>query len=117
MDSMQEPPPTIITREQAAEQGLTRYFTGEACRNGHIAERNTKSRRCVECERRRAYASYKKAMQTDPAARRAAIAASVKRHYQRHAAEILAKKKKYYEENAEAIKKRMRDYRAAKNQQ
>ena len=29
----------IITRQQAKEQGLVRYFTGKPCKHGHIAER------------------------------------------------------------------------------
>lgn len=41
----------IITREQAKSQGLSHYFTGEVCKNGHIDRRNTKSGRCMECIR------------------------------------------------------------------
>jgi hypothetical protein len=41
----------IISREEAKAQGLTRYFTGKPCRNGHLAERyvggNTP---CVVCD-------------------------------------------------------------------
>lgn len=39
----------IITRAQARERGLPRYFTGKPCSFGHVAERNTTSRNCIEC--------------------------------------------------------------------
>lgn len=38
----------IITRAQAIERGLTRYFTGNPCKHGHIAERYLQSG-CIEC--------------------------------------------------------------------
>jgi hypothetical protein len=48
-----------LTAARAAfNAGKTRYFTGKACRNGHIAERMVSNRQCVIClnskrERRR----------------------------------------------------------------
>lgn len=43
-------PPKIISAEEAREKGLTHYFTGEPCINGHIARRYVKSWACVECQ-------------------------------------------------------------------
>lgn len=40
---------TIITKQQAKELGLKRYFTGLPCKNGHISERTT-SGNCIECK-------------------------------------------------------------------
>lgn len=39
----------IITRRDAISQKLTKYFTGELCRNGHLAERYTSSAVCKDC--------------------------------------------------------------------
>lgn len=39
----------IITRKQAQEQGLLRYFTGKPCKHGHVAERHVSSRGCLSC--------------------------------------------------------------------
>lgn len=39
----------IVTRKQAIERGLLRYFTGEACKRGHVGERYTLNAACVEC--------------------------------------------------------------------
>lgn len=40
----------IITRQQAIEQKLTRYFTGAACKHGHVAEKLLSNRTCIECQ-------------------------------------------------------------------
>lgn len=40
-----------ITREQAVLQGKRKYFTGEKCKRGHVAERATLSATCLECGR------------------------------------------------------------------
>jgi hypothetical protein len=43
----------IKTRAQAIEAGDTRYYTGEPCSRGHIAERFTSGANCAECLRER----------------------------------------------------------------
>lgn len=40
---------TVLDRRSALAGGWPRYFTGEACKNGHIADRQTMSGACVEC--------------------------------------------------------------------
>jgi len=39
----------IISREDAKASGLTRYFTGIACRHGHVALRQVVNQGCVVC--------------------------------------------------------------------
>lgn len=39
-----------ITRKEAKEKGFPRYFTGKPCVHGHVAERYTCNKTCVECE-------------------------------------------------------------------
>jgi hypothetical protein len=39
----------VITRKEAKALGLKRYFTGKKCKHGHVAERKTMARDCVEC--------------------------------------------------------------------
>lgn len=41
----------IITRQQALSLRLSKYFTGEPCKNGHVAERYTYSCTCQLCIR------------------------------------------------------------------
>jgi hypothetical protein len=39
----------IVTRDEARMRGLKRYFTGQPCRHGHIAERTVSWSGCVTC--------------------------------------------------------------------
>ena len=41
----------IVSRQEAIILGRVNYFTGVCCRVGHVAPRNVKSCRCVECAR------------------------------------------------------------------
>jgi 5-methylcytosine-specific restriction endonuclease McrA len=41
----------IIMRRDALAQGRARYFTGQPCKNGHIAERLVSDKICRECKR------------------------------------------------------------------
>lgn len=40
---------TIVTRQEALALGKGRYFTGKPCLRGHLSERWTKWRGCIEC--------------------------------------------------------------------
>lgn len=50
----------LITKAEATQAGLARYFTGKPCRHGHLAERYTKKSTCVMCALARAEAQRKK---------------------------------------------------------
>ena len=50
----------IISREQAIELGLKRYFAGKPCKWGHMGERDTFSGRCALCAAAKA-AAYRAA--------------------------------------------------------
>lgn len=43
----------VTTRKEAMTLGLTKYFTGKPCVNGHVAERYTCNKTCVVCEAER----------------------------------------------------------------
>ena len=40
-------------QKEARELNLIRYWTGNPCKAGHLAERYTSSRQCVECQKER----------------------------------------------------------------
>lgn len=42
----------IISLDDARERGLVRYFTGKACKHGHVDERLTSNKTCCACHRR-----------------------------------------------------------------
>ena len=50
----------IITRQEAKEQGLKRYFTGEPCSKGHVAPRRTVNHSCSVCSNEQAKAYQQK---------------------------------------------------------
>jgi hypothetical protein len=41
----------IVSREEAKERGLKRYFTGKPCKHGHVAQRQTSDTHCFDCKR------------------------------------------------------------------
>jgi len=41
----------LISRKEAKEQGLKRYYTGRSCKRGHIAERLVNGFKCLECDK------------------------------------------------------------------
>jgi len=40
---------TVITKQEAIEQGLKHYFTGKPCKFGHIEKRNVANNSCRNC--------------------------------------------------------------------
>jgi len=48
------------SRKEAMEIGSTRYFTGKACKHGHITLRNARNGRCTVCSRKNSHAARKK---------------------------------------------------------
>jgi hypothetical protein len=51
--------PQIISKKEAIERGLPRFFTGKPCKRGHLSERWTNDPHCVECTRIRVYTDWK----------------------------------------------------------
>jgi hypothetical protein len=43
--------PKIIGRREAAAQGMNKFYTGEPCKHGHLAERYVTTAGCLECVR------------------------------------------------------------------
>lgn len=39
-----------LTRHAARRAGSPRYYTGKPCRRRHVAERDTRTGHCLECE-------------------------------------------------------------------
>jgi 5-methylcytosine-specific restriction endonuclease McrA len=75
----------VISRKDAIAKGLNRFFTGKPCIHGHLIERRTDNRRCVQCMRD--------------------VANKVPKEKKK---ELFAK---YYAKNTEAQRQRTKDYR------
>lgn len=81
----------IISRREAIEQGLVRYFTGKPCKNGHINQRNTKSGLCMECSRLNARNYYEEHPNAS------------KDYYYNNKEQILLKNKQWQQNNKQKV--------------
>ena len=55
-----------ITRTEAAQSGLSRFYTGRPCKNNHIAERYVGNKQCVICNALQARERERLRTQYDP---------------------------------------------------
>ena len=77
----------IISRKEAKAKGLKRYFTGNPCPKGHVAERYTKKGSCCECLRMKSISGEKKIYD--------------QYYYQKNKSRILDRSAKYHLKNRE----------------
>ena len=89
----------IVTRKEAKERGLARYFTGKPCPHGHVAERWASTCSCVECDRKYREANPEKERER----RRKYAEANREKERERH--------RKYREANREKEREASRKYR------
>lgn len=47
----------IVSRKEAIEKGLKKYYTGKTCKNGHYSERYTVGSECQGCLTSAVYSS------------------------------------------------------------
>lgn len=107
----------LITRSSAKAAGLKRFFLPEPCKNGHVAERNTKSTTCIVCDKERKL-EYRK---NSPEKTRASVNRSRQKYKAKHAeiakrwreknkGYLQAAKKQYVENNKEKVRLSKRRY-------
>jgi len=89
----------VITRKEAKERWLPRYFTGKPCPHGHVAERWASTCSCVECDRKYREANREKERERKRKFREA------------NREKIRERQRKYREANREKIRERQRKYR------
>lgn len=87
-----------VERESAIAAGRTRYFTGQPCKRGHVAERLVSNWRCVTCHSASTEAFYEK----NPHIR--------KRQRFGRQGKIRVQRRAWYSANAEAERARSRDF-------
>jgi len=109
----------IISRAIAKERGYTRFFTGEPCKLGHIAQRNTKSTTCMICdaEKKAAYRQKfpdqaKESLRKSANKHRDARRADNKAWREKNSEALKQSKKRYAEENREKVLAAKKDYYA-----
>jgi hypothetical protein len=92
----------IITRTDARSAGLKRYWTGEKCHQGHLAERRISDHGCTECSR------LKAASPKERDRRREYMAAHQRRYRKAHPDRVRATKMKHGHELLAAYKRALR---------
>lgn len=118
----------IITREQAKDLGLKRYYTGQECSKGHLCERYVNNRKCVECQNILAkkwsknnkkkvnemsknwYSRNKEYMKEKRIRDKEIIKKRRKKYYDNNREKIIERTKKYVEKNRDKINERNRKY-------
>ena len=68
MDNLTRPQ-TPISRAEAAQCGLSRFYTGKPCRAGHVAERYVGNKHCVACNAEKTRLRERQRSQKDPSYR------------------------------------------------
>ena len=74
----------IISKEEAKEKGLNKFFTGEECDHGHIDFRYTRDERCKSCQKNSSDKWNKKNPNARLIANRKTGATYRKNHPERH---------------------------------
>lgn len=107
----------IITKAEAKEQGLKTYFTGEPCRNGHIAKRFCCNGQCDECGKASREKNKKEVFKRyyDKTRQRPEIVEAMrtrsKEYMRTHKEERQEYNRKYGQENKEEIRRRNKEWR------
>jgi len=104
----------IVTRKEAKERGLARYFTGKACPHGHVAERWASTSSCVVCDRKYREANPEKERERKRKYREAnpeKMRERQRKYCEANPEKIRERHRKYYEANREKIRERQRKYR------
>tara|TARA_R110002020_G_C16216027_1_gene767334 strand:- start:533 stop:1414 length:882 start_codon:yes stop_codon:yes gene_type:complete len=91
-----------ISRSDAIENGLTRYFTGKPCPYGHISERMVSSYACCECNTKKYYDNHEK--EKERSRKKAAVYSAENKE------KILEKAKDRYYSDVEGHRRKSREY-------
>jgi 5-methylcytosine-specific restriction endonuclease McrA len=99
----------IISRADAQANGLTRYFTGQPCKHGHIAERQVTNGVCLVCR----YEIEKRWRVTNPDSFRAKLRRQAARYRSENPERIRRNRKKWELNNPDKVKERIDRWRKA----
>src|SRR5690625_3195007 len=92
----------ILTRRIARDRGFVRFFPGTPCKNGHLAERNTKSSTCIICDKERKRAERRE----NPERQREICRKSQEKHREQRRAD----NKRWREANPDLVRRSKRQY-------
>ena len=90
----------IISKTEAQNQGLSKYFTGKPCKNSHVSQRYVNGGGCCECL----------CLQS----KREDYKATKKEYYKKNADRLVAASRKQYWENLDKALSNKKEYRQRK---
>lgn len=109
----------IISRKEAKNRGLKRYFTGIPCKNNHISERRVSDWKCVTCSNESKKRSYDR--NSDVFLQRCKryrdnnkdkLSDYFKKHYQANAEKKRDISRKHYRDNREKKIEQIKEYQS-----
>lgn len=93
----------IISKKEAKEQSLKNYYTGVACRRGHLSERNVSKGECLECKKVAGKKWYEE--------NKEAAIERAKTRYESNKERLLEYHKEYREKHSHSIKGYLSNWR------
>ena len=93
----------VISRKEAKELGLTRYFTGLPCKYGHLEERFSSCGHCVACSKQKVKKRHKRRYHQDQEFRRKTLDRRLA-YARKNPDGQSERQKKFLRENAERVK-------------
>ncbi len=115
----------VVTRSEAKARGLKRYFTGKACKNGHVMSRNVANGCCLACAVVIAKRYYDGHAEERRAVTREYLAAASpewkkahqRKYHQKHRIKLQEKQKIYNAKNPDLIREIKRRWKAKNKHQ
>lgn len=112
----------IITKKQALELGLKRYFTGKKCKQGHVSERYVSKSTCIQCAkesvekrideiRERQREKYHSRTDDKKIADRKVARENARKRYSKNPDKYRAISRKFREKNLEYCQEKSREYK------
>ena len=108
----------FINRKDAIERGLTKYYDGKPCKNGHLAEKHTANYSCIVCHAERQKKLYEKNPEKYKNRRKTRYWENPEKARQstrdwiaNNITKVKQSNALYYKNNSEKIKNQVKEYR------
>ena len=94
---------SIISRKEARAANMLRYFTGKACKHGHIDERQVSSGNCFQCSREHGLEVKRAGCKRRYRANKELVAEKYRAYYLKRRDYMLERAREYQRQNPEKV--------------
>ncbi len=94
---------SIISRKEARDAGMLRYFTGKPCKHGHITERQVSSGNCFQCSREHGLEVNREGCKRRYHANKELVAQKYRAYYLKRRDYMLERAREYQRQNPEKV--------------